>query len=119
MSKKVIQVLENVTGRRAFLQKASAVGGALLAGVFGAPRKAEACNYCCNLIVNPASCTWGTPPCGCVWAWECPHVPDCRYVWCEECFQVPIVSCPGTSWNGVICSRTRPSPRKISQCTPQ
>jgi hypothetical protein len=119
MSKTVIRVLENVTGRRAFLKKASTVGGALLAGVFGATQKAEACNYCCALIFNPSSCTWNNPPCGCVWRWECPHYPDCRYVWCEECFAVPVITCPGDTFANVICSRVTWSQRKISNCTPQ
>jgi hypothetical protein len=116
MSKTVIRVVEDLTGRRAFLKKASMVGGALLAGIFGATHKAEACSVCCTLIKNPSTCTWG--PCGCVWAWMCPYQPDCIWYWCEECFPPPQLICDGSSFANVTCSRFRPSPRRISQCQP-
>ena len=81
MRTKIIRIIGNVIDRREFLGKCTAVTGALLAGIFAAPKPAHACTSCCHLCYASSS-NCGSPDCS--WAWSCPNHDDCHYYWCEE-----------------------------------
>lgn len=101
MAGKLIKAIDNAINRRAFLRKATAVGGSLVAGVFGVAPPAQACFSCCFLCKDPTTCLF--VGCVCIWSWECMDQFACRNYRCDECYN-NAVSCVG-GCNGVYCSR--------------
>jgi hypothetical protein len=80
MSAKIIRFIGAAIDRRQFLGKMTASAGALVAGVFVAPKPAYACGNCCHLCFASSGCSGQD----CSWAWTCSDDVSCHYYWCEE-----------------------------------
>jgi hypothetical protein len=87
MADAVLRMIEKVLSRRRFLNKITTAAGAFLGGLVAFPEYAQACYGCCGLCVDPATCTWNTAQCDCVWCWTC--VRQCDRWKCKECLKVP------------------------------
>lgn len=138
MNRNIFQFIESRLGRRAFVQRMSAVGSAFVAGVFGVSKQAVACDAgCCNLCVLPydAGCTraWCLQQSGakCMWDWLCNdnvrQGKSCHQYRCSECFAVLPANCaapcPTSNTNcrvctiqGVICSNAEITIQKLPDC---
>lgn len=100
MTNELMQGLEKAADRRGFLGQAAAAAAALVAGVFGFSKKAEALvSYrCCTLCFSPSGCS----SCACWWSWACCMTGGCPCYYCKECYSAGY-SCNG-SCTGVKCS---------------
>lgn len=123
MPEKIVEKLGEAASRRSFLGKLSAAAAALVMSLLNV-RTVHALVPvgCCQLCVDPRTCTYG--PCVCEWSWTCvneePNL-SCRRYTCRECYSaLPApcnagclaVTCSRATYMTVPCERPRIEPPK-------
>jgi hypothetical protein len=97
MSNRVLECLIRVASRRTVLKTMARGAGAIGLALMGIREAGATIAYlCCNLCVDPSSCTYGG--CTCEWCWSCCTSDGCVYA-CDECYSA------SGSWCG---NRTQP-----------
>jgi len=117
VSRKIVELIEDAIGRRAFLQKASAATAAWVSALF-VPESAYGSSTwavkCCKVCRFPGTCDYSG--CVCEWSWMCcmPTVGGCileetKYK-CRECIDNPIPPCSNspTPCSAVVACGLKP-----------
>ena len=119
MSKKFMRTLGDGIDRRTVLRKTATVLGSLLVGIVGLEREVAATVhvFCCNLCVDPATCTYSCPP-EREWSWVCGWIIDCAILRCKECFAEGYTPA-GNTCVGVVCSMWEKAGHIGPPCVPR